>query len=62
MKKSLLNTNPYLKDPAKRKKLLRRSLISSFAIEEIYLKEETADSVKEDSPTFTVHKKPLSTR
>jgi hypothetical protein len=62
MKKSLLETNTYLKDPAKRKKLLRRSLVSSFAIEGIYLKQETAGSVKEDSLTFTVRKKPSSTR
>jgi hypothetical protein len=62
MKKSLLETNPYLKDPAKRKELLRRSLVSSFAIEDIYLKDETAGSVKEDSPNFTVRKKTASTR
>lgn len=53
MKKSLLETNPYLKDPAERKRLMRRSLVSSFAIEGIYLKEEAAGSVKEDLPTFT---------
>lgn len=53
MEKSLLETNPYLKDPAQRKRLLRRSLVSSFAIEGIVLKEETADSVKEASPNFS---------
>jgi hypothetical protein len=52
MKKSLLETNPYLKDPAQRKRLLRRSLVSSFAIEGIVLKEEPAGSVKEDAPDF----------
>jgi hypothetical protein len=46
MKKSLLETNPYLKDPTERKRLMRRSLVSSFAIERIYLKEEPAGSVK----------------
>ncbi len=56
MKKSLLETSPYLKDPEMRKRLLRRSLVSSFAIEGIYLKEEPAGSVKEDSQTFTAHK------
>lgn len=56
MKKSLLETNPYLKDPAERKRLLRRSLVSSFAIEGIYLKEEPTDSVKEDTPSFTSRK------
>jgi hypothetical protein len=37
MKKSLLETNPYLRDPEQRKLLLRRSLVSSFAIEGIYV-------------------------
>lgn len=43
MKKSLLETNPYLKDPEMRKKLLRRSAISSSAIEGIYVTEEDLD-------------------
>lgn len=60
MKKSLLETNPYLKDPAERKRLLRRSLVSSFAIEGIYLKDEPTDSVKEDTPVFTVSKRSTS--
>ena len=62
MKKSLLETNPYLKDPAQRKLLMRRSLVSSFAIEGIYLKEEPAGSVKEDTPSFTARKKSASSR
>lgn len=62
MKKSLLETNPYLKDPAQRKKLLRRSLVSSFAIEGIYLKEEPSGSVKEDTPNFTARKQSKSAR
>ena len=62
MKKSLLETNPYLKDPAERKRLLRRSLVSSFAIEGIYLKDDTAGSVKEDSQIFAARKHPASTR
>jgi hypothetical protein len=62
MKKSLLETNPYLKDPAERKGLLGRSLVSSFAIEGIYLKDETADSVKEEEQTFIARKQPASTR
>lgn len=62
MKKSLLETNPYLKDPAQRKLLMRRSLVSSFAIEGIYLKDEPAGSVKEDSQVFTVRKQSTSTR
>jgi hypothetical protein len=56
MKKSLLETNPYLKDPAQRKRLIRRSVISSFAIEGIYLQEDTDGCVKEDSPDFKDHK------
>ena len=62
MKKSLLETNPYLKDPAQRKLLMRRSLVSSFAIEGIYLKDKTVGSVKENSQTFTAHKQSASTR
>jgi hypothetical protein len=48
MNKSLLETNPYLKDPAERKRLMRRSLVSSFAIEGIYLKEEP--TTMDDTP------------
>jgi hypothetical protein len=59
MEKSLLETNTYLKDPAQRKLLMRRSLISSFAIEGIYL-EELAGSVKEETGTFTARKTPTS--
>lgn len=61
MKKSLLETNPYLKDPAQRKRLLRRSLVSSFAIEGINLKDEPAVPVKEDAQTFTTASQPAST-
>ena len=62
MKKSLLETNPYLKDPAQRKLLMRRSLVPSFAIEGIYLKDDSTDSVKEDTQTFTARKQTTSTR
>lgn len=62
MKKSLIETNPYLKDPEQRKKLLRRSLVSSFAIEGIHLKEEPAGSVKEETPSFTARKHSRSAR
>ena len=44
MKKSLLETNPYLKDPEMRKKMLRRSIISSSTIEGIHITEEDLDS------------------
>lgn len=53
MKKSLLDTNPYLKDPEQRKRLLRRSLVSSFAIEGIILKGNGDGMVKEETPVFT---------
>jgi hypothetical protein len=56
MNKTLLETNPYLKDPEQRKRLLRRSLVSSFAIEGIHLKEETAGVVKEDTPAFNLRR------
>lgn len=62
MKKSLLETNPYLKDPEQRKRLLRRSLVSSFAVEGIHLKEEAATSVKEAAANFTGRKRPTSAR
>jgi len=62
MKKSLIETNPYLKDPAQRKRLLRRSLVSSFAIEGIYLKNEAAGSVKEEPQTFAASRQPTSTQ
>ncbi len=52
MKKSLLETNNYLKEPQQRRSLLRRSLVSSFAIEGIDLKEKTAGAVKEETPSF----------
>lgn len=53
MKKSLLETNPYLKDPEQRKRLLRRSIISSFAIEGIRIKfdEATEQFVHENPET-----------
>ena len=50
MKKSLLETNPYLKDPEMRKKMFRRHIISSSAIEGIYITEEDLDRFeKEDA-------------
>ncbi|MDO8446671.1 MAG: hypothetical protein Q7T53_11320 [Deltaproteobacteria bacterium] len=35
-KRSLIETNPYLKDPVKREAMLNRSVISSSAIEGIH--------------------------
>jgi hypothetical protein len=58
MKKSLLETNPYLKDPTERKRLMRRSLVSSFAIEGIYLKEEPAGSDIKNTPASSKHSTP----
>lgn len=48
MKKSLLETNPYLKDPEMRKKLFRRSVISSSAIEGIHITEEDLQRFQEE--------------
>lgn len=62
MKKSLLETNPYLKDPAQRKRLIRRSVVSSFAVEGIVLKEEGSCCVKEDAPTFKTRRTSTSGR
>lgn len=38
MKKSLASTNKYLKNPAKRAELIRRSVTSSTAIEGVHIK------------------------
>lgn len=62
MKKSLLEINPYLKNPEQRKRLLRRSLISSFAIEGIEFKDEGASVVKEETANFTSYKTSTSDR
>lgn len=40
MKKSLLETNPYLKDAATRNKALARNVASSSAIEGIWVKRD----------------------
>lgn len=40
MKRSLLETNPYLKDPAKRSEALARNIESSSAIEGIRIKRD----------------------
>lgn len=62
MKKSLLETNPFLKDPDQRKRLLRRSLVSSFAVEGIQLKENAATFVKESTTEFIPSKHSTSAR
>lgn len=49
MKKSLIETNPYLKDPEMRKKMFRRSIISSSAIEGIYITEEDLDRFEKEA-------------
>ena len=40
MKKSLINTNPYLKDPAKREEAMARNIETSSAIEGIWVKRD----------------------
>ena len=62
MKKSLLETNPYLKDPVQRKRLIRRSVVSSFAVEGITLKEEGSSCVKEEAPEFNSRRTSTSNR
>ena len=58
MKKSLLETNPYLKDPEMRKKLIRRSVISSSAIEGIHITEEDLERFQEDRASKDAQKEP----
>jgi len=41
MKKSLLETNPYLKDPKKREEALARNIETSSAIEGILVKRDS---------------------
>jgi Fic family protein len=60
MKKSLIETNPYLKDPELRKKLLRRSAISSSAIEGIYVSEEDLDRYQEKLALEEKQNKPVT--
>ncbi len=43
MKKSLVETNPHLKDPMKRREMLERSVLSSSAIEGIHI---TSDELR----------------
>jgi len=62
MKKSLLETNPYLKDPTQRQRLLRQSLVSSFAVEGITLKEQATGAVKEETTDFIVRNTPTTDR
>jgi hypothetical protein len=40
MKKSLLETNPYLKDPKKREEAMARNIETSSAIEDIWVKRD----------------------
>lgn len=44
--KSLLETNPYLKDPVMREKLIERSVVSSFGVEGIKLDLKKAREIK----------------
>ena len=48
MKKSLLETNPYLKDPELRRKMLDRSIISSSDIEGIHITEDDLQRWREE--------------
>jgi hypothetical protein len=46
MKKSLIETNPYLKDPEMRKKLVKRSVRTSCAVEGIAVKTDETKTIK----------------
>jgi hypothetical protein len=54
MKKTLLETNPYLKDAAKRTKALTRNVETSSAIENIWVKRDAK------SGRFVSQKEPVS--
>jgi len=45
-KKSLIETNPYLKDPDMRRKYIERSVRTSCAVEGINAKPEEINSIK----------------
>lgn len=45
MKKSLIDTNPYLKDPEMRKKLVKRSVRTSCAVEGIAAKTDETKTI-----------------
>jgi hypothetical protein len=62
MKKSLLTTNPFLKDAAKRERTLTRNVESSSAIEGIWVKRDAASgrfvaTKPSSAPAKTVKKK-----
>ena len=46
MKKTLIETNPYLKDPNQREKLVRRSVRTSCAVEGIAPKLENTSTIE----------------
>jgi hypothetical protein len=50
MKKTLIHTNPYLNDPKKRDALLRRSIISSTAIEgvQVFLRHDEKNKQQDE--------------
>lgn len=58
MKKSLLETNPYLKDPVLRRKMMDRSIISSSAIEGIHITEEDLQRFREERAMRELKKDP----
>lgn len=48
-KQSLLKTNPYLADPQKREYLLKKSVLSSTAVEGVHAAAERALGLKKNS-------------
>ncbi|MBI5190663.1 MAG: hypothetical protein HZA22_08300 [Nitrospirae bacterium] len=57
-KKSLIETNPYLKDPKALQEAITRHAVSSFAIEGIHVRQATAAPAKPATRLATVSKKP----
>jgi len=57
-KQPLIETNPYLKDPAMREKLLKRSVASSTAIEGVHAAVKKALGLEKKGPSATAS--PLS--
>lgn len=49
-KKTLIETNPYLRDPKERKRLLQQSVISSFGVEGIKI------TKKDLKKSYTINK------
>lgn len=61
MKKSLLETNPYLKNPKKREEAMARNIETSSAIEGILVKRNAKTGCFVHADNVTVHSKATQT-